>query len=386
MTSSPSPRPDDSSGIPAAPAATAVAAPSPDPDTWPEVLLGASPEAPCAEDPCEDPLPGLVRAAVADRPLEDVVRLITLLERRPEHARTTTEALRAAGVGRSLEDVTRLVTLLTRPPRTSGSADEAIRAAAECRPLEEVTRLMELLRSTPVEPHCVRAAVEAVAVGRPVEELAELIARLAAERPAHGTALPEPMVAEAVEPAPVPVERAPVPVDTQPAVAIAVPAPDEATPVPDEAAPGPGRTGERTPDGGSGSPKAPRWPARVAALLMFLCGAAHAPRYWEGLSQPVLQATLTASGLCVLLALVLPVRTVLVRLAAATVSLLFTTALAAVQVLGGTIGHQDRTWLRSALLAPPWLAGTVAATAAVAALVGLLATLVTADARRTEEC
>ncbi|MFJ9864112.1 hypothetical protein [Streptomyces sp. NPDC101165] len=365
MTSSPSPRPDESSGISPAPAATGVATASPDPDPWPELLLGSSPEAPREEDPYGDPLRGLVRAAVADRPLEDVVRLITLLERRPEHARTTAEALRAAGVGRSVEDVTRLVTLLTRPPRTSGSADEAIRAAVECRPLEEVTRLMELLRHTPVEPRCVRAAVEAVAVGRPVEELAELIAHLAAERPAHGTALPAPMVREAVT----------EPVDMQPATAV---------PAPDEAAPKPRQTGERTADGAS--PKAPLRLARVAALVVLLCGAAHAPRYWEGLSQPVLQATLAVSGLCLLLALALPTRLVPVRLAAATVTLLVTAALAAVQVLGGTLGHQDRTWLRSALLASPWLAGTAAAAAAVAALTVLLATLVMTDDRNAEEC
>ncbi|MYW14096.1 hypothetical protein GT039_00400, partial [Streptomyces sp. SID2955] len=69
---------------------------------------------------------GLVHAAVADRPLEDVVRLITLLERAPEHARAKADALRAIGVDRSVEDVTRLVTLLTEPPRESDGADEVI--------------------------------------------------------------------------------------------------------------------------------------------------------------------------------------------------------------------------------------------------------------------
>lgn len=126
-----------------------------------------------------DPVGDLVRAAVADRPLEEVVDLITTLEQSPQYAQATIDALRAVGVNRSVEDVTRLVGLLTRPPRHSDSADEAIRAAAECRSVEDVTRLMALLHRTPLEPHCGQEAVRAAATGRPVEELVELIGRLA---------------------------------------------------------------------------------------------------------------------------------------------------------------------------------------------------------------
>ncbi|MFJ8191856.1 hypothetical protein ACIQ8D_19105 [Streptomyces sp. NPDC096094] len=126
-----------------------------------------------------DPVGDLVRAAVADRPLEEVVDLITMLEQSPRYAQATIDALRAVGVNRSVEDVTRLVGLLTRPPRHSDSADEAIRAAAECRSVEDVTRLMEMLHRTPLEPHCGQEAVRAAATGRPVEELVELIGRLA---------------------------------------------------------------------------------------------------------------------------------------------------------------------------------------------------------------
>ncbi|MFF7640654.1 hypothetical protein [Streptomyces canus] len=86
-----------------------------------------------------DPVGDLVRAAVADRPLEDVVHLITLLEHSHEYAQATVAALRAVGVDRSVEDVTRLVSLLTRPPRDTDSADEAIRAAAESRPVPSRT-------------------------------------------------------------------------------------------------------------------------------------------------------------------------------------------------------------------------------------------------------
>ncbi|MDQ0766432.1 hypothetical protein [Streptomyces canus] len=96
-----------------------------------------------------DPVGDLVRAAVADRPLEDVVHLIALLEESPHYAPAMGAALRAVGVDRSVEDVTRLVALPTRPPRDADSAGEAIRAA-ESRPVEEVTRLVALLnRSEP---------------------------------------------------------------------------------------------------------------------------------------------------------------------------------------------------------------------------------------------
>ncbi|MET9256321.1 hypothetical protein [Streptomyces sp. NPDC003717] len=132
-----------------------------------------------------DPVGDLVRAAVADRPLDEVVDLITTLEQSPEYAEATVGALRAAGVSRSVEDVTRLVMLLTRPPRHPDSADEAIRAAAEGRPVEDVSRLMHLLQHTPLEPHCGQEAVRAAATGRPVEELVELIGRIAVERPAR---------------------------------------------------------------------------------------------------------------------------------------------------------------------------------------------------------
>jgi hypothetical protein len=82
------------------------------------------------EPRCGDPVGELVRAAVADRPLDDIAHLITLLEGSPEYADATVAALRAVGVNRSVEDVTKLVVLLTRPPRDVASADEAIRAAA----------------------------------------------------------------------------------------------------------------------------------------------------------------------------------------------------------------------------------------------------------------
>ncbi|MDX2597620.1 hypothetical protein PV343_36030 [Streptomyces sp. WI03-4A] len=356
-----------------------------------------------------DPLHGLVHTAVADRPLEDVARLITLLERSPEHARTTADALRAAGVDRPVEDVSRLVDLLTRPPRDSRSADVVIRAAAECRPLDEVTRLMELLHRTRVEPHCVRAAVEAVAVNRPVEELAELIARLAADGapPAHAPlpAPPEEAAAHAVEPPPAPGPAAVVEPDDTPRprrrhgaerVKQAKSAKDPRTAT-DSRDPktGKGKADKTERSGRSGrsdkaagaakTSKAPLLLARGAGLLAFVCGVAHAPRYGVALPQNVLQTTLLVSGLCVVLALAMPSRTVRGRLAAATATLVVTAAFALGPVIGGRFGLPDPAQLQAAMVAPPWIAGTAAAAAALAALALLLASLWAVGARRESE-
>ncbi|NEC27583.1 hypothetical protein G3I20_13690, partial [Streptomyces sp. SID8111] len=120
-------------------------APSPGPD---------ADDAPSGTQSGGDPVRDLVQAAVADRPLDEVVDLISSLERSPEHTRAVVDALRAAGVDRPVEDVTRLVALLTRPPREAGSADEVIRAAAAHRPVEDVTRLVALLHREPLPPHC----------------------------------------------------------------------------------------------------------------------------------------------------------------------------------------------------------------------------------------
>ncbi|MET8586738.1 hypothetical protein ABZX39_38645 [Streptomyces collinus] len=352
-----------------------------------------------------DPLHGLVHTAVADRPLEDVARLITLLERSPEHARTTADALRAAGVDRPVEDVSRLVDLLTRPPRDSRSADVVIRAAAECRPLDEVTRLMELLHRTRVEPHCVRAAVEAVAVNRPVEELAELIARLAADGapPVHAPlpAAPEEAAADPVEPPPAPATDAVDPDDTPrprrrhgaERAKQAKPAKDPRTAT-DSRGPkaGKGKTGKtdnadrvEQAAGAAKTSRAPLLLARGAGLLAFVCGVAHAPRYGVALPQNVLQTTLLVSGLCVVLALAMPSRTVRGRLAAATATLVVTAAFALGPVIGGRFGLPDPAQLQAAMVAPPWIAGTAAAAAALAALALLLASLWAVGARREGE-
>ncbi|MFI2763992.1 hypothetical protein ACH5A3_34900 [Streptomyces echinatus] len=430
MTTRPSsPCPDDSLITPA-PAATGLATPPPKLLMWPLRPPEGLPDAQPADDPeSGDPLQGLVHAAVADRPLEDVVRLITLLESSPEHARIKADALRAVAVDRSVEDLARLVTLLTEPPRETGSADEAIRVAAERRPLEDVSRLMQLLHRRPLEPHCWEEAVRAVAVHRPVEELAELIGRLAEDRKEFERRRSEPVNPGPVSPGPTdpeprngepPVVEPPGagpaylrPTNLEPpGVAPACPERAPAEPMGSEPA-GPWSTAAATAPGLASSlrvrpagarqhktrqPRQPRvadaragdgplpgasvWAARGAALLVLLCGLAHVPRYWAGLSHGVLGATLLASAVCGLLALALTARAASARLVAATAAVGVTAALAAGHVLGGRFGLPDPARLQAATLAPSWLAGPVAAAAALGALSVLLTGLTLADAQR----
>ncbi|MGW3462576.1 hypothetical protein ACWDE9_24560 [Streptomyces olivaceoviridis] len=395
-TCSSSPRPDDSviSTAPAAPGA---------PTSSPHLLTRPVRPLPPEEPAHGDPLRSLVHAAVADRPLEDVVRLITLLESTPEPARTTADVLRAVAVDRSVEDVTRLVTLLTEPPRDSDSADEAIRAAAQRRPLEDVSRLVQLLHHGPAESHCAEAAVRAVAVHRPVEELAELIGRLAAERRTSQTE--ERSVSAAVAPAVVWEVGWSAP---QASAEAGRSAPEEPATAGRSAAAGPvktrrivveGRTRTQRSDaqgrtegrragadraGDDRTPTACLWAARCAALLVFLCGTAHAPRYWTGLSHGALGVTLLASALCGLLALALTARAAPARLVAATAAVGVTTVLAAGHVLGGRFSLPDPARVRAATLAPSWLAGPTAAAAALGALAVLLTALALGKAERDE--
>lgn len=386
-TCSSSPRPDDS-----------VISTAPDaPTSSPHLLTRPVQPLPPEEPAHGDPLRSLVHAAVADRPLEDVVRLITLLESTPEPARTTADVLRAVAVDRSVEDVTRLVTLLTEPPRDSDSADEAIRAAAQRRPLEDVSRLVQLLHRGPAESHCAEAAVRAVAVHRPVEELAELIGRLAAERRTSqaeerslSTAVAPAVVWEVGWSAPQASAEAGRPAAAEPTAG----RPAAAGPVKTRRIVVEGRT--RTPrsdaEGRAGAdragddrtPTACLWAARCAALLVFLCGTAHAPRYWTALSHGALGATLLASALCGLLALALTARAAPARLVAATAAVGVTAVLAAGHVLGGRFSLPDPARLRAATLAPSWLAGPTAAAAALGALAVLLTALTPGRAERED--
>ncbi|CCK25271.1 putative membrane protein [Streptomyces davaonensis JCM 4913] len=273
----------------------------------------------------QDPVGGLLHAAVADRPVEEVAQLITLLERSPEHARATLEALRAVGVDRSVEDVTHLVGLLTRPPRTADSADETIRAAAERRSLEDVTRLVALLHRTDLEPHCGQEAVRAAATGRPVEELVELIRRLTEER-----------------------ERPPLP-EPPPEPPVAGLAPRSLTP--------------------GQPPRPPTWPGRLTVAALVVCAVACFPLGRDGSSLRVYALALGMSVACLAVALLLTLRITAPVLAGA---VLVPAALAAAQLLDGRLPSTGLSRALDLTLAPAWAAGPAAVCASLAALTALL--------------
>ncbi|MGP4052245.1 hypothetical protein [Streptomyces sp. 2A115] len=322
-----------------------------------------------AEDPADegveplyaDPVDGLVHAAVADRPLDEVIQLIQLLEQSPEYAKATVDALRAVGTDRSVEDVTRLVTLLTRPPRNADSADEAIRAAAEGRPVEDVTRLMTLLHRSPLESHCGEAAVRAAATSRPVEELVQLIGRMAQERGARAENR----------------QAAAVGRDT---VAQAA---DESDAGPSEIVP-PAvlRPVRERRDWGAKGAIPPVWPRRIAAAALVVCGLAHFPTHRGGASVNAYGFVVGVSVLCVLLGLALFRKSTLPVLA---VGVVVPAVLAAVQLLEGRFHSPSLSRALDLTAAPPGVAGLAAVLAVLAALTALLAFLsVDRSGRRPE--
>ncbi|AQS71770.1 hypothetical protein B1H29_02865 [Streptomyces pactum] len=346
----------------------------------------------------------MVRAAVADRPLEEVVDLITTLEQSPRYAQATIDALRAVGVNRSVEDVTRLVGLLTRPPRQSDSADEAIRAAAECRSVEDVTRLMELLHRTPLEPHCGQEAVRAAATGRPVEELVELIGQLAMD----GRVRPDRPDARHLRAAlDTTADDEPEPTHRPAGLAGAFAAADRR-----------GREGRRTPrlgrrrrdrnqdrasrerdpashdrDPATRDPaprdRAARRSARGAAWSVWLtaavlagCGVAYFPLHHNDASARAYGAALGLSALCLVLALLLTVRPAVPLLAAAVVG---PAALAAARLYGSTTPSARVSPAVDLTLAPTWIAVAVAVLASLVALMALCVRVASqAPARRRQ--
>ncbi|MGH1555322.1 hypothetical protein ACRAWF_36240 [Streptomyces sp. L7] len=300
-------------------------------------------------------LHSLVHAAVTDRPLEEVLQLITLLEQSPKYAQATVDALRAIGVDRSVEDVTRLVTLLTQPPRHPGSADETIRAAAESRPVEDVTRLMALLHRAPLEPHWGAEAVRAAA-GRPVEELVQLIGHLAEDQDAP---------AQATAP------------DQSTAPARAGSDATEGTPADmhEPGQPGDRPARRRRPRPPRTAPQRAELPVRprlFAAAALLLCGLSYFPLHRDGASGAAFGLVLGVSILCVLLAPALVLQGGLPVLA---LSMLVPAALAAIQLFDGRFHSTRLSQALRITAAPPWLAGLLAALAALAALTALLALL-----------
>ncbi|MFJ6080131.1 hypothetical protein ACIQI8_01925 [Streptomyces sp. NPDC092369] len=303
-----------------------------------------------------DPVGALVHAAVADRPLEEVVRLITLLEQSPQYARATVDALRAVGVDRSVEDVTRLVVLLTQPPRDPDSADEAIRAAAESRPVEDVTRLMALLHQSPLEPHVGQEAARAAATARPVEELVELIGRLSEERDARPVAA-------------IPYTAPPGAPDGPylvPEGLMVPPAPDAPPAVAD------GRAPRRIARGAARRTTHPVWPGLVSAAALLLCALLWFPLHRDGASLRAYGFALGLSALCAVLAVLLTLRPFVVLLALAVV---VPAVLAGAQLYGGRFHSARLSQALDLTLAPNWAAGLVAVCAALVALTALVVRL-----------
>ncbi|MEU7722869.1 hypothetical protein [Streptomyces tibetensis] len=312
---------------------------------------------PASGAPYGDAVSDLVHAAVADRPLEEVVDLIVSLEESPDHTQARVDALRTAGVGRSVEDVSRMIALLTKPPRDAECADEAIRAAAAHRPVEEVTRLVTLLHKEPQEPHVREEALRAAATGRSVGELVELIDRLGLER----------LDREGPRP-----ERASRPQSETPAL---------------EA---PGRQGKRRtallggplashrtlggapPDHETAADRLARsvsWSGWLAALALVACAVVHFPLQRGDGSLQLHAFALGLSVLCTVLAVLLALRPVALVLAGA---VLVPTVLAGAQAYGNSFPSASLPRAVDLALAPPWLAAAVAVCAALLALVALV--------------
>ncbi|KPI31282.1 hypothetical protein OV320_3009 [Actinobacteria bacterium OV320] len=302
-----------------------------------------------------DPVDGLLYAAAANRPLEDVARLITLLEQGEGGEGAAAGVLRVVGTDRPLEDVPLLVTVLSRPPHHPEHAGHMIRAAAESRSVEEVTRLMALLYREPLEPHCGEEAVRTAATHRPVEEVVELVERLARER--AGLVAPPSVPQGERPPAPSPADG-----ELRPAQPLRAQAHTPQTPQ----AP-PDRSAAVVP-----------WTAWAAAVALALCAVAYVPVHHDGVPVAVLAAALASAGSCLLLALLLvrgPTPALLM------VAALVPAALAGAQLLAPRVEMTESAGFTEATLAPAWLAAPTAAAAALTALLALLVSLV--GGRRT---
>ncbi|GAA2895220.1 hypothetical protein [Streptomyces mexicanus] len=315
-----------------------------------------------------DPAHGPVRAAVRERPLEEVVRLVTLLEKSPECADAAGSLLRAAALDRPVEDVARLVAELTRPPRPADSADDTIRAAVRHRCVEDVTRLVALLHQAPQRPHCGREAVRAAAGTRTPEELVELIAGLVREQ---APARPSAAEAEPVEPGEEPVGGR----RTAPGAPDAHKAADAADAAAEPAARSATADGLRNRNHG----RLLFWPSWLAAAALVVCGAAHFPLHRQGAPMLVYGLALAVSVLCAVLALLLAVRPGVAVLVASAVG---PGLLAALGYVEGRFASAGLSRALSVTVAPPAGAGLTAACASLASLAALSLLLMVQVAER----
>ncbi|MFF5369977.1 hypothetical protein [Streptomyces sp. NPDC013187] len=312
---------------------------------------------PASGVPYGDAVSDLVHAAVADRPLEEVVDLIVSLEESPDHTQARVDALRTAGVRRSVEDVSRMIALLTKPPRDAECADEAIRAAAAHRPVEEVTRLVTLLHKEPQEPHVREEALRAAATGRSVGELVELIDRLGLERlDREGPRPKETSRPEGETAGP----EAPARPDRRRTARQGRPLANHRTL--DDAPPDHEPAMDRL-------VRSVSWSGWLAALALVMCAVVHFPLQRGDASLQLHAFALGLSVLCTVLALLLALRPVALVLAGA---VLVPTVLAGAQAYGNSFPSASLPRAVDLALAPPWLAAAVAVCAALLALVALV--------------
>ncbi|MGW0494520.1 hypothetical protein ACWD0Z_03550 [Streptomyces sp. NPDC003007] len=312
---------------------------------------------PASGAPYGDAVSDLVHAAVADRPLEEVVDLITSLEESPDHTQARVDALRTVGVSRSVEDVSRLIALLTKPPRDAECADEAIRAAAAHRPVEAVTRLVTLLHKEPQEPHVREEALRAAATGRSVGELVELIDRLGLERLDRNARRP------GVTSRPEGETRKPEVPARQGKRRMGRAGAARETRLPLDVPPA---------DRDSAADRFARsvsWSGWLAALALAVCAVVHFPLERGDGTLRMHAFALGLSVLCTVLALLLALRPVALVLAGA---VLVPTVLAGAQAYGNSFPSASLPRAVDLALAPPWLAAGVAVCAALLALVALV--------------
>ncbi|MFF7311767.1 hypothetical protein [Streptomyces sp. NPDC008137] len=302
-----------------------------------------------APAPYGDAVSDLVHAAVVDRPLEEVVALITSLGKSPDHAEAMVDALRTAGVERRVEDVSRMIALLTKPPRDADSADEAIRAAAAHRPVEEVTRLVTLLHKEPHMPHVREEALRAAATGRSVGELVELIDRLGLERLDRNGRVPTGPAHPETE-------------TTQPLTPVRPARRRETRRTLDSAPTDRDRATERL-------TRSMAWSSWLTALALAVCAVAHFPLRRGGASLDLHAIALGLSVLCTVLALLLALRPVAPVLAGAVV---VPTVLAGAQAYGSSFPSASLTRAVDLALAPPWFAAGAAVCTALLALLSLV--------------
>ncbi|MGV9255305.1 hypothetical protein [Streptomyces sp. NPDC003697] len=357
----------------------------------------------------------IIRAAVESRDVEDVTRLMALLHRAPQQPHCGREVVRAAVTGRTVDELVELIGRLARQQRDG--LDSAVGVPVT---LAEETALANAgptdlpgappapagplgLPGTPpgnagragltgTPPGCaVSAGLTDVPPG-PAGSTAP--AGAPSTGPADATGVPlapansaDGAGAPSVRPSPA------VPTGAPSASTIAEAAPLSGSPVEGgeggEAGTGDGDGldvygGERRTHGGARHGRPSRrffWPGWLAAAALVVCGTAHFPLRREGAPPGVYGLTLAASGMCVLLALLLALHT---RVAVLVAGIVLPAALAGAGFLAARLRPPELSRALEITVAPPRSAGMTAACASLASLAALaLLVMVRVAERRT---